>query len=110
MKNRGTAIVLCIFLGAIGIHRFYLGKTTTGFIYLVFCFTLIPAFFAFIDLIGLCFFETEESFDKRYNSAHMKNLKDPTKELEALMALLDRDLISKEDFNLKKNSLLKQIG
>ena len=29
-KNWLVALLLCIFLGAVGIHRFYVGKTGTG--------------------------------------------------------------------------------
>lgn len=29
-KSKGTAAVLCFFLGAFGIHRFYVGKVGTG--------------------------------------------------------------------------------
>lgn len=29
-KSQGTAYLLCIFLGGLGAHRFYLGKTGTG--------------------------------------------------------------------------------
>ena len=29
-KLRGIAALLCFFLGALGIHRFYVGKTGTG--------------------------------------------------------------------------------
>jgi TM2 domain-containing membrane protein YozV len=34
MKSKGTAYLLLIFLGVIGAHRFYLGKTGTGILYL----------------------------------------------------------------------------
>lgn len=34
-KNRGIAIILCLLLGCLGAHRFYLGKIGTGFLYLV---------------------------------------------------------------------------
>jgi ribosomal protein S27AE len=33
-KDKIGALVLCIFLGAIGVHRFYVGKIGTGIIYL----------------------------------------------------------------------------
>ena len=33
-KNRIIALLLCIFLGAGGIHRFYVGKIGTGLLYL----------------------------------------------------------------------------
>ncbi|MDR2199897.1 MAG: NINE protein [Deltaproteobacteria bacterium] len=34
-KDKGTAILLVIFLGILGIHRFYVGKVGTGFLMLV---------------------------------------------------------------------------
>ncbi|MGN0448009.1 MAG: TM2 domain-containing protein [Acutalibacteraceae bacterium] len=34
-KSRGVAIVLCIFLGALGIHRFYTEKVGTGILWLL---------------------------------------------------------------------------
>ena len=32
-KNKIAALILCIFLGALGIHRFYVGKIGTGIIW-----------------------------------------------------------------------------
>lgn len=37
-----TAGLLAIFLGGIGVHKFYLGKQGEGIFYVVFCWTLIP--------------------------------------------------------------------
>ncbi len=34
-KNKTTALLLCIFLGGLGIHRFYVGKIGTGILYLL---------------------------------------------------------------------------
>ncbi len=34
-KSRLVALLLCIFLGPLGIHRFYVGKTGTGIIWLL---------------------------------------------------------------------------
>lgn len=33
-KNRLIALFLCLFLGPIGVHRFYVGKVGTGILYL----------------------------------------------------------------------------
>ena len=35
MKSKLTAILLCFFLGSLGIHRFYLGNTLNGVIQLL---------------------------------------------------------------------------
>lgn len=34
-KSKGTAAVLCFFFGFLGIHRFYVGKIGTGFLWLL---------------------------------------------------------------------------
>ena len=34
-KSKTTALLLCFFLGALGVHRFYVGKTGTGILQLV---------------------------------------------------------------------------
>ena len=34
-KSKITALILCIFLGGLGIHRFYVGKIGTGILYLL---------------------------------------------------------------------------
>lgn len=50
-KNKALFVVLALFLGGLGIHRFYLGNVGLGILYLVFFWTAIPAIAAFIEAI-----------------------------------------------------------
>jgi len=34
-KSRLVALLLCVFIGGLGIHRFYVGKTGTGILWLL---------------------------------------------------------------------------
>ena len=66
MKKRTTAILLCFFLGGLGVHRFYLGETGKGILYILTGFGLfgiIPLIDFVIWLLG-----SNESFDNKYNS------------------------------------------
>lgn len=49
IKSKVVAGVLAIFLGSFGIHKFYLGKTGMGILYLLFCWTYIPGIIGFIE-------------------------------------------------------------
>lgn len=44
-------LVLAFFLGGIGAHHFYNGKTVRGLLYLVFVWTMIPSGLALIDMV-----------------------------------------------------------
>jgi hypothetical protein len=57
-----TALLLAIFLGVLGIHRFYVKKTGTGIIMLLLCWTGISLIWAIIDII---FIATGKFRDKR---------------------------------------------
>ena len=48
-KNPTTAVVLTLLLGGIGAHKFYMGQTGLGILYLLFSWTFIPGIVAFIE-------------------------------------------------------------
>ena len=48
-KSRITAGILGILLGGIGVHKFYLNKVGLGILYLVFCWTAIPAIIGLVE-------------------------------------------------------------
>ncbi len=65
-KNKIIAIILTLFFGAFGIHKFYLGKIKAGVLYLLFSWTFIPFLLALIDLIIL-FTYSKQKFGRKYN-------------------------------------------
>jgi TM2 domain-containing membrane protein YozV len=70
VKSKMTAAILAFFLGGIGAHKFYLGQTGMGLMYLLFCWTGIPAMVALIEFIMLLLMD-ENTFNMRFNGAFM---------------------------------------
>ena len=58
--KKSMYIMLCLFLGGLGIHKFYAGKWFTGLLYVAFCWTWIPVILALFDLLGAMFKRTNE--------------------------------------------------
>ncbi|GIM27996.1 hypothetical protein CPJCM30710_06620 [Clostridium polyendosporum] len=48
-KSRVAAALLAIFLGGLGAHKFYLGQTGVGIVYLLFSWTLVPVILGVIE-------------------------------------------------------------
>jgi TM2 domain-containing membrane protein YozV len=70
-KSRGVAGLLAILVGSLGIHYFYLGKTTAGIIFLlvsVLSCGILAAITGIVSLIqGIMMFTmTEEAFEQKY--------------------------------------------
>jgi TM2 domain-containing membrane protein YozV len=64
-KQRIAAALFAILLGGIGIHKFYLGKIVYGIIYLLFCWTFIPAIIGLIE--GIIYLTmSDEAFQAKY--------------------------------------------
>jgi len=64
-RSRIAAALFAILLGGIGVHKFYLGKIGMGILYLVFCWTFIPAIVGFIE--GIIYLTmSDEAFAAKY--------------------------------------------
>lgn len=74
MKDKTNAALLALLLGAVGAHKFYLGRTGVGVLYLIltctFVLAWIPAIAGFIDFMILALMDKDE-FNRRYNGSHM---------------------------------------
>lgn len=52
-KSSLMAIVLAVFLGTFGVHKFYQGKLLWGVIYILFCWSGIPTIWSWIEAITM---------------------------------------------------------
>ncbi len=64
-KSKIGAALFAFFLGAFGGHKFYLGQTGKGLLYLAFFWTAIPAVISMIEFI-LYLIMSDEEFDRKY--------------------------------------------
>lgn len=83
-KNQTVAVLLAAFLGGLGIHRFYLGKTVTGVVYLLFCWTGIPSLIAIVEAL-IYAFQNPRDWAVKYNQGRPG---DPVPKLLAIPLLL----------------------
>ena len=64
-KNKYIAVLLALIFGEFGFHKFYLGKTGWGILYLLLCWTGIPYCVSIIEAIMyLC--TSEENWNRKY--------------------------------------------
>ncbi|MGG4448234.1 NINE protein [Brevibacillus porteri] len=52
-KNSTTAILLCLFLGGLGAHQYYMNRVGLGIVYTLFCWTYIPLIISIVELFLL---------------------------------------------------------
>lgn len=69
-KTKTATILLALFLGTFGAHRFYLGQYWRGIFYVLFFWTWIPTFISWIDVIifGVM---SQDKFDEKYNGINI---------------------------------------
>ena len=68
-KSKTTAGLFALFLGPIGVHKFYLGYTGVGILYIILTITLIGMFFTFpVSMIeGIIYLtKSDEEFERIY--------------------------------------------
>jgi TM2 domain-containing membrane protein YozV len=109
MKNKTTAGFLALLLGGFGGHKFYLRQTGWGILYLLFCWTYIPALFAFIEAI-IYFTMDKKKFDEKYNNGvSTVEITEQAKELKDLINDM-KDLVdkSKEELEQLKAKRVKE--
>lgn len=64
-KSKVTAGILGILLGGLGVHKFYLGNIGMGILYILFCWTYIPAVVGLIE--GIIYLTmTDDDFARKY--------------------------------------------
>lgn len=64
-KSKIAAFLLALFLGGLGVHKFYLGRIGWGIVYLIFCWTFIPSIIAFVEAI-IYITMTDQAFKAKY--------------------------------------------
>tara|TARA_B100001142_G_scaffold279952_1_gene290865 strand:- start:61 stop:414 length:354 start_codon:yes stop_codon:yes gene_type:complete len=117
MKDKLTAILLCVFLGGIGAHQFYLDNTVRGILYFLFSWTLIPSLICIIDIITISSM-SEASFNANYNKGYKNNTssnlsnkgaiqRDTADELEKLHELTKKGVLTEKEFQERKKKLLQ---
>lgn len=67
-KSRSLAVLLAMLLGSLGIHKFYLNSPGWGVLYILFCWTFIPAIIGFIEGV-LYLMMSDQEFQRKYGGA-----------------------------------------
>ena len=125
-KSRLITLLLCIFCGGLGIHRFYVGKIGTGILWL-----LTAGCFGIGALVDIIMIATENFTDDANrlivqdsrknpnyayssasygtNGATKSSRDDVLDQIEKLAKLRDSGAITQEEYDAKKAILMAQI-
>ena len=109
-KDFVTTLLISVFLGGLGIHRFFVNKIGTGVLMLITLGGLGIWWIIDIILIVTGSFEDSEGRVITYQAAVTANrepAKDIPAEIEKFAELKDKGIITEEEFDKKKKELLK---
>jgi len=109
MKDKSTAAVLALFTGGLGGQKFYLGKSGSGVMSIMFCWTMIPAFVGLVEAIQLALMNQKE-FNLRYNTEYLLPAvapqPPPQQQPQNLHELKQVGALTAEEFQEQKRRLL----
>ncbi len=95
MKEKGTAAVLALFTGNIGLQWFYLERTRNGLLSVLFCWTLIPGLISLVHFFQLLAMD-QKNFLRKYDPDAFEALR--LEKLEKLHELKSKGVIKQEEF------------
>ncbi len=99
-KDKNIAAVLAFLMGSIGVHRFYLGQTGLGILYILLLFTGISAILSFIDFFVFILMD-KNKFDLKYNFNPYEDIFEEE---------LKTETVSQSAGESKKKALLKKLN
>jgi len=64
-RNKIVSVLLALFLGSFGAHKFYLGRKQMGIVYLLLCWTSVPFFISLIEAVQMATM-SDQAFHAQY--------------------------------------------